>query len=341
MKIIRSLAICLILMISNTLECSNALQERLKTAKNGDYFVTESGKMISVLAVRSVDANSLILEEITAPANVLNPRPTSWCEWVRQMAPGHTSWSMIEIDLKEHQLTECYSFSRSTWVQLSTQESIVSTILDLPMQLISPQEQRKIGPEPSAGETDTRKIWRPPFIQEGQRQTDVSFDVYRSTWPKDSTELAGNTVLLYFDQANQSPFPVWIQVNTPHASASIRTIDFGKNLPVHYRSLPRRVPEFVGTPQKTSTGLRLSIKSPKYYHDFELFAIDVTSSQKEIFPINLTQTAHEGELLDIEIAQNELQSILQPNHRYTWLIVPSGHCEFYSESPKPFLWKAE
>ncbi|MGB7977677.1 MAG: hypothetical protein WCF19_00795, partial [Chlamydiales bacterium] len=42
----------------------------------------------------------------------------------------------------------------------------------------------------------------------------------------------------------------WIQVETAHATAALRTIDAGSNLPVVYRTIPRRVPEFVGTPLK-------------------------------------------------------------------------------------------
>jgi hypothetical protein len=43
----------------------------------------------------------------------------------------------------------------------------------------------------------------------------------------------------------------------------------------------------------------------------------------------------------MEIDKSELKNTLQPNHRYTWLIVPLGHCEYYTESTKAFLWKAE
>jgi hypothetical protein len=332
-------AFCWFTLVCHSLEASTVLQERLAKAKAGDYIVTESNKMISVLAIRSLTAKSLILEEINVPAHVVNPRPSSWQEWVSHHAPGHTSWSMIEIDFENHQLIECYSFSRSAWVDLSSQESFISTILGLLLQPVPPNEQRRIGPEPLNGETDTRKVWKPPLFQNGKQIEPIEFEIYRAVWPKDGTELAGNTVFLYFDKEDRSPFPVWIQMTTSHAVASIRMIDSGQNLPAHYRTLPRRVPEFIDAPLKTHNGLRLSVKSPRYYRHFELFAVDVTSSEKEIFPITHTLICGEGETLHLEIAHCDLKNILQPNHRYTWLIVPNGHCEHYSESSKPFLWK--
>ncbi|MBF8262890.1 MAG: hypothetical protein HW387_555 [Parachlamydiales bacterium] len=341
MKTVRIAALSLIIFFTSALESSSVLQERLRTSKPGDYIVTESNKMISILAIRSLSQKSLILEEIDVPAGAVDPRPLSWGDWVRQTAPGHTSWSMIEIDLENHQLIECYSFTRSAWIQLSSQESVISTLLGLELESVPKNEQRKIGPEPMNGEIDMRKIWLPPMITDGQQLSDVAFEVYRAAWPHDGSDLAGNTVFLYFDCANHSPFPVWIQMNTAHATASLRIVDTGKNLPIHHRTLPRRIPEFIGPAQKTASGLSMTIKSPRYYQNFELYAIDLSSPDKEIFPITHSLISKDGENLHIEIAQIELQNNLQTNHRYTWLIVPAGHSESYSESPKSFLWKAD
>ena len=332
-------SICGAVLFCHPIEASTVLQERLLKAKMGDYIVTESNKMISVLAIRSLTPKSIILEEINVPSQAVDPHSFSWPEWVRQHARGHTSWSMLEIDFENQQLIECYSFSRSAWVELSSQESFISTILGLSLQPIPENELRRIGPEPLDGESDTRKIWKPPLFQDGAQLNAIEFDVYQAIWPNDGSELADNSVFLYFDKNGCSPFPAWIQMTTTHAVASIRMIDSGKNLPALHRTLPRRVPEFIDVPQKIHSGLRLSLKSPRYYRHFELFAVDVTSSEKEIFPISHTLVCGEGETLHLEIAQSELNQILQPNHRYTWLIVPNGHCEHYAESSKPFLWK--
>src|SRR5271157_1098825 len=88
---------------TNTFASDSIVQTRLMKAQRGDYIVTESNQMISILAIRSLTPYSLILEEISAPANALKYRPASWSEWVRERAPGHTSWSMVEINLENHQ----------------------------------------------------------------------------------------------------------------------------------------------------------------------------------------------------------------------------------------------
>ncbi|HEX5034422.1 MAG TPA: hypothetical protein VFW62_08090, partial [bacterium] len=57
------------------------LKQRLKAAKSGDYIVTEAGKMVTVLAIRSNQPTSLVIEEISVPLHNLKERPASWAEW--------------------------------------------------------------------------------------------------------------------------------------------------------------------------------------------------------------------------------------------------------------------
>lgn len=330
--------ICFLLCLSPFFGAESRLKERLEKAKNGDFIVTEANKMVTLLNIRSITPNTLILEEISAPLQSLKKRPESWPDWVKAKAPGHTSWSMIEIDLQSGQVLECYSFTRGAWVHSSKNESLFATLIHLPMKKIDPDNRKKIGPPPLPGESDFRKIWNPPLVFEGKKLETATFEVFETTWPEDGTELSGKLVALYFDKEKRSAFPFWVQVETAHATAALRTIDSGKNLPVVYRTFPRRIPEFVGQPQKTENGLRLSLKSPKYYRQFELFAIDVTSKEKEIFPITHSLIQGDEELLTLEIDEEELQQTLQSDHRYTWLLVPIGHSESYTESSKPFVW---
>lgn len=341
MDIMKNWLLCFLFSSTLIFGAEFRLKERMEKAKAGDYIVTEANKMITLLSLRSVTPSSLIVEEISAPLQNLKKRPTSWPEWVKAKAPGHTSWSMVEIDLQNGQVIECYSFSRSSWVHLSQKESLLATLIHTPMKKIASEKRRKIGPPPMEGEMDVRKIWNPPLVYEGRKFETGQFDAYETTWPNDGTELANQQVSLYFDKEKKSPFPYWIQVETSHATAALRTIDSGKNLPIMYRNLPRRVPEFVGTPIKTEKGLKLSLKSPKYYHQFELFAIDVTTKEKQIFPMTHSLLEGKDEFLTLEIDEEELQETLEPNHRYTWLLVPVGHSESYTETSKPFVWKAE
>lgn len=317
------------------------LLERLEKAKAGDFIVFEANKTITVLAIRSINHQTLVLEEISAPSSALEKRPESWSAWVKKSAPGHTSWSMFEVDLATREILECYSFSKASWVSFSQADNIVATLLQLPLKPLDADRRRKVGPPPQDGEADRRPIWNPPLVFGGQKLESALFDVFESIWPQDGTELAGQSVCLYFDRASRSPLPYWIQVETSHIVASVRAIDSGKNLSSPFRTLPRRVPEFISGPTKTKTGLRFSLKSPKYYKDFELFAVDVTTREKQIYPISHTLLSGEGELLTIEIEADELNQVLEPNRKYTWLIVPAGHSESYTQTHKPFVWKSE
>ena len=331
MKLFLFVAICFVCIAE-----SSSVQQRLLGAASGDYIAIEANKMVSLIAIRSQTPDTLILEEISLPAAL--QRPTSWAEWVQKRAPGHTSWSMVEIDLHSHEVLECYSFSRSSWIQISQKDSLLATLLGLPLKPMPASELRRIGPPPLDGEADHRKIWNPPFIYEGKRQT-AEFEVYSSLWPEDHSQMAGNQIILYFDKAHKLPFPAWVQVETEHIAGSLRVVDSGKSLPMLYHSLPRRVPEFVGPAQKIQSGLRLNLKSPKYYRSFALYAIDITSRDKQISPITHSLIQDEEELVQIEIKENDLEATLKPDHRYTWLIVPTGHSESYTESSKPFVWK--
>lgn len=317
---------------------TNQLKKRLIKAQKGDYIVTEANKMITVLSVRAKTASSIVFEEITVPVQQVKQRPTSWAAWVKNKAPGHSSWAMIEIDLSSDQLLECYSFSRSAWLKASNQESLLTTLLHLPLRQLKESERKKIGPAPVDGEVDRRQIWNPPLTVNGQKIEKVCFDAYEASWPHDNSELSGKTITLYFDENEGFPLPYWIQVDAALGGASLRVIDSGSHLPSPYHKLPRRVPEFVGSPRSTEKGLQISLKSPKYYKTFELFAIDITTKEKQIVPIHHFSLESKEEIVHLEIPHMELSETLQAGHRYTWLLVPTGFSEYYTESKKTFYW---
>jgi len=314
------------------------LLKRLEKAKAGDYIVFEANKTITLLAIRSLTNHSMVLEEISAPAP--KNKPESWAAWLQAKAPGHTSWSMIEIDLKAKEILECYSFSRCAWLSQSPKDSFLATLLHLPLIPVEAKDRRKIGPAPQEGEADHRKVWNPPLVINGKK-VEGTFDAYQTDWPQDGSELAGKNVCLYFDRNSNLPLPCWIQVDTGQVTGSLRAIDSGHRLPASpYRNMPRRIPEFVGSPVKTKNGIRLSIKSPKYYKTFELFAVDVTTGkEKQIHLVSHSLAEGQGEILNLEVDAEELYQVLQPDHKYTWLLVPAGHSGSYTELAKPFTWQ--
>jgi len=314
------------------------LLNRLKKAQNGDFVVWETNKMITLLVIRFPTERSIIFEEISAPK--FNNKALGWGEWLQQGAPGHTSWAMIEIDLTQKEILEAYSFSRRGWLSTSSQECLLSTLLHLDMQPLPDEKWRRIGPPPLEGEKDLRKIWNPPLFVEGVRIKNAPFEAFETTWPEDHSELAGKTLHVYFDQKVLCPLPTWIQIETGQFSASLRAIDAGHYLPLSiYRTIPKRAPEFIGSPMKTKAGgLRFLIKTPKYYKEFELYAVDARGEKKTIHLLNHSLLARCEEEVQLEVSREELASELNPNHSYTWLLIPSVNNSLFAELNKPFLW---
>lgn len=209
---------------------TTSLESYLKTAHPGDYIVGESGKILTILHIRSITDDYLLLEEISAPLKNMHPRPASWSEWVKNKAPGHSSWSLMKIDLHNGQVASCYSFSKNAYIQVSQKESIFATLLNLPLQPVSKDKRRRIGPPPQDGENDFRKLWQPSLKFEGRPIENPRFKVFATNWPLDGSELEGKEITLYFDEETKIPLPIWIQVETAHAIGHFRTIDSGKKL---------------------------------------------------------------------------------------------------------------
>lgn len=236
MKILFSFLLSLQFVFSYCAEAPNSKLETtslgnyLKMARPGDFIVGESGKMLTIINIRSITDDSLLLEEISAPIKNIQPRPASWAEWVKNKAPGNSSWSLMKLDLKSGQVVACYSFSKNSYVKISQNESIFATLLNLPLNPVSTEKRRRIGPPPLDGENDFRKLWQPPLKFEGKTIEKPLFKVFATNWPSDGSEFEGKEITLYFDQEMKIPLPFWIQIETAHAIGHFRTIDSGKNL---------------------------------------------------------------------------------------------------------------
>ena len=207
----------------------------LTHAQENDYVVMQTNQTLTLLAIRCKTDSKIILEEITTPHQTL---PSSWASWIDANAPGHTSWTLTEIDLNSIQVLQCYSFTKSAWIQITQGESPLLTLLTLPLSKVPLSQQRKIGPPPQDGESDFRSVWKPPLVFEGKQIEHPTFDVYQATWPKDASPFSEKTICLYFDHHKRTPFPYFLQIDTAHATGVLRTLDAGNNLPSSNKFLP-------------------------------------------------------------------------------------------------------
>ncbi len=213
------------------------LRDNLMQAKPGDYIVSAQSRNYTVLLIMEKTNDTLVIQEITVPEKRF-PKGiiTTWREWVTKGAPGHTSWVGYEIAPYSGEMREFYSYSKQAWCQISDSENILGTLLNLRMHRLDDRNRRRIGGSNHA-------FWQPRLIVEGEEVMGVTFDAWRTRWPKDGSELSGKTVEVYLptrESGYPSYFPSWLQVSGLIGKARVRTVDSGHNLKSPQPHLPRR-----------------------------------------------------------------------------------------------------
>ncbi len=217
------------------------LRNNLSRAAPGDYIVTAQNKNYSLLHIFDKQGNTLTIEEISAPISRI-PMNFAWKNWVSLGAPGHTSWVMYDIDLQTSQMLRYFSFTKNSWFEMSRADNFLSTLLNLRLVKIPLQERKRLGAPPIDGVPEWRKFWQPQMIVDGAVIPGVTFDAWRTKWPKDGTELSGLSIEVYTPEKNElypAYFPYWLQVNGLLGKAKVRIIDSGSQLQSPRPPLPK------------------------------------------------------------------------------------------------------
>ncbi len=314
------------------------LEQRFAYAQAGDFIVTAQENNYSLLFIRSVTSDLLLLEEISVPAHQVDVKKVHWKEWVSNQAPGHTSWTLYEIDRKTNKLIECFSYSKNGWLFLDESEQFLTRLLSLPLHLVPNKDRKKIGPPPINSEEDRRSLWNPPWIVEGKKIVKPSFEVLKAQWPDDNSRLSCCDIELYF--AKDFPLPYWLEIQSPHYAFKIRTIDSGHHLfsPIA-GPMPHRAPHILGLVLKGVDRWKLPIKTPSYFSKLQLFVMDLTAESKATIPIPFTaKNGPNPEEMILEMTTGDLNKILQSQHRYRWVLIPEESSEIYVESEEVFTW---
>lgn len=207
------------------------LRNNLQEAVPGDFIVVSANKTQTLMLIRSLQNQTLTIEEIAVPENK-RPSQLSWKEWVRQNAPGNTSWVMYDVDLRSGKMIRYFSFTKNNWYEIPDADNFLSKLLNLRLSKIPENGRKKVGPKPFSG-PDWRPLWQPRMIVDGQPLKDVPFDAWRTKWPQDGSDLSGKTIEVYLPRESQrypSYFPYWLQINGAIGKAKIRIIDSGAQL---------------------------------------------------------------------------------------------------------------
>jgi hypothetical protein len=208
------------------------LKDNLQRAHPGDYIVISSNKNNTLMHMYDKKDHILTVEEVAIPDNKRKVHEMSWKEWLEKGAPDNTSWVMYEIDLKTGQMLRYYSFTKKGWFEIADADNFLSKLLNLKLVKTPEQARKKVGPKPVSG-PDWRPIWQPQMIVDGKRIKGVSFDAWRTRWPRDGGDLSGKTIEVYLPQDSQrypSYFPYWLQISGMVGKAKLRIIDSGSQL---------------------------------------------------------------------------------------------------------------
>lgn len=226
------------------------LKQRFQEAQPGDYVVVHQNRTYTLFHIFEKSRNAIVIEEITIPDNQLpqlrkkNTVPFSWKTWIQQASPKRTCWAMYEVQLLSGKISEYYSFSQQSWLDLSKTENFLPTLLNLKFTPIPPEARRKIGAPPLAGEADTRRLWQPVLTINGKVVRRASFDAWEAKWPSDKSPLAGRTVVIYLPSNTAdapSYFPYWIEIPDSPGEDKIRVIDSGKGMHSPMKVFPKRL----------------------------------------------------------------------------------------------------
>jgi len=308
-----------------------SIEERLLSAKSGDYIVLEQSKLFSLLLIADLSEGHLILEEINVPASQ-KKKSESWSQYYKKGAPGASSHLLHEINLKEHKLIRSYSLTKRTFLAA---DPFLTQLFAMPLSPIAREDRKRIGPPSLTESLDTRKIWNPPVVIEGKRIKKRECLAYQTRWPKDETLLSRKFINLYFDKFRPDfPFPCWMEVSDGSNTLKMRCVDTGSNLSPLPHHFPMTLPAFLPNFGRDTGGLVLTLSRDLPPAKTYLFASDLSSQPKRTLPIPFKA---EGDQL--KISHDNIMRLLSKEHRYRFFLILEGHPEMMIDHPRIFLFR--
>lgn len=209
-----------------------SLRTQLEKAHEKSWIVIEQNKNYVFFYIHKIDAKKIFIEEVTIPASCLPCYSNfTWRGWFENGAPGHTLWTLSQIDLTTGHFENSYSYTHQSWLNLSQSMPFMTTLLNLSFTPVPERDRRRIGLPPSQRKADTRRFWQPRLIVEGERINNVHFSVWQARWPSDGSELSRKRIEIYLPEEMEGRyptyFPYWLEVEGKLGSAKVRIVDSG------------------------------------------------------------------------------------------------------------------
>lgn len=313
------------------------LKDVMASAEPGGYVVTEQNKTFTFLHIHEKTSDTLIIEEVTIPGA---KKPMSWRNWFESGAPGHTSWTMSQINLQTGRIEETFSFTHQGWLDLADSTSFLTTLLNLSFQSVPENQRRRIGLAPGYGKPDRRPIWNPRLIVEGQPVAHAQFSAWKARWPGDGSDLSRKKIEIYLPQlvSGNSPsfpvyFPYWLEVEGKIGSAKVRIVDSGTNVSSPKGDLPLRPISLIKEGELQTEGLVFYLNAPSYYRDFLILA-EETMGFGKTFSLSFETFFLDKKVVALRIPKSTLTELAY-EETYRFLIAPKENPSLYVET-KPF-----
>jgi hypothetical protein len=311
-----------------------SLKDKMVNGLPGDYVVTEQGGTSSVLLIRALTPTHLILEEIDVPSLSRKSSDGSWKEWIAQEAPGHTAWITYIVDLESCQLQECYSHSQGVWLPARDPQHFLPRLLSLSLQKTPQDSRKRIGAPPESGQEDRRSVWNPPVVVEGQKLDKAAITAWKTKWPSDNSLIADCEIELYF---SAQPFPVWIEIKSPHYKASLRAVDSGHNMTSPQPIFFQQSPLILGPAMWKKDRMELLVHCPTYYSDLKVYAMDLTDPKHPLVELIESTPIKTAESI-LQVSEKTLDQNLVKGHQYRWVLIPVTFPTIVIYSEQVFRW---
>ncbi len=299
---------------------SSSLMEKFSKAEKGSYVAFENQSMVSCLVFHSMENDHLYLYEISMPSSQMSDN-FDLKEWLSTKAKDSSSFVIYSINFKTHQIDECFSFTRRSYINISDQGSFLPKLLNLNLEIVPDNKRKTIALK--AGEIrEHPKFWNPPKIVDGEKIKKRDFEVFQTNWPTDDSELSNKPITMYFDKERASfPFPYWIEIGQGHIVLKLRAKDSGQLETLPFGFFPTKPIEV--TSVSKSSGLEITLLEALKYDKFQILASTYHDGEHQTHLIEHKQIV-DGEKTYLISSKDQISQTLQKGLAYHICIFPES-----------------
>lgn len=283
----------------------------------GDYSIYQNGKSVTILNIHSKALPYITFEEITLPKKIYeNVKGIDLNLWLKKGAKGNTSWSLIELNIDNLEVTSAFCFSRKTHLSLTKEDTLISSLLNLDIKKIPKRNLLRIGPR-NGNKKDTREFWMPSCFVSGKKVKPKKMEVYGGTWGKDASPLSGKDIDLYL--LNDFAFPYWIQIHGNVGSKKMVSLDSGKGLKSPISKIPKMPPKFLSGLEKWENQedtFSFLIQGDRVISNYNVYILEIAKNNTTLIPVEANYGNIATHVLKFNISRDILTKKLISGKKY-------------------------